>query len=316
MNRRINMRNKMAVLLCVLVLLLTSCRVHITVGTKDTLTGETYPDAEKYQTGAFTYHGDEIKAVEVYWRSGEVEITESDDSELHVRESGSELPENTAMHYFLDDGVLRIRFCESGAKIQVDTTDKHLSLEVPKNIDLSIHTTAALLKADELNQKNILIAAHSGDTELGEVTAEQVDLSSSAGSICADSVSVQSLTCRASSGSIDIDTVSVKELDCSTSAGSVAMSSICSEKAQVTTNSADVELTLTKVPSAEIQTSSGTVDLELARGGAELLYHSSSGELHTDGTYKRKGDLYVFGDGESKLTVETSSGNLEIMPGY
>lgn len=87
--------------------------------TNDTLTGETYPNAEKYQTGAFTYNVADIKAVEVYWRSGEVEITESGDSELHVKESGGELSEDIAMHYLLDDGVLRIRFCKSGAKIQV-----------------------------------------------------------------------------------------------------------------------------------------------------------------------------------------------------
>ena len=90
---------------------------------------------------SFTYLANEIKAVEVYWRSGEVEIIESDNAELSAKESGNELQEDTAMHYFLDDGVLRSRFCASGAKIQVNALDKHLSLEVPKGIDLSVHTT-------------------------------------------------------------------------------------------------------------------------------------------------------------------------------
>ena len=136
-------------LLCSLVItILSGCRVNISIGTNDTLTSETYPDAEKYQISSFTYNAAGIKAVEVYWRSGEVEITESDNSELHIKESGGELPEDTAMHYLLDDGVLRIRFCKSGAKIQVNAADKHLSLEVPKGIDLSVHTTSALVKAD------------------------------------------------------------------------------------------------------------------------------------------------------------------------
>ena len=90
---------------------------------------------------SFTYLANEIKAVEVYWRSGEGEIIESDNAELSAKESGNELQEDTAMHYFLDDGVLRIRFCASSAKIQVNALDKHLSLEVPKGIDLSVHTT-------------------------------------------------------------------------------------------------------------------------------------------------------------------------------
>ena len=50
-----------------------------------------------------------------YWRSDEIGIAESDSAELSVRESGGELPKDTAMHYLLEDGTLRIRFCESGA---------------------------------------------------------------------------------------------------------------------------------------------------------------------------------------------------------
>ena len=103
-------------LLCAFAVMLSGCQFHISVGTNDTLTGETYPNAEKYHTGTFTYNAADIKAVEIYWRSGEVEITESDISELHVRESGGELPEDTAMHHFLDDGVLRIRFCKMVAQ--------------------------------------------------------------------------------------------------------------------------------------------------------------------------------------------------------
>ena len=300
-------------LLCSLVIaMLSGCRVNISIRTNDTLTGETYPNAEKYQTGAFTYNAADIKAVEVYWRSGEVEITESDNSELHVKESGGELSEDIAMHYLLDDGVLRIRFCKSGAKIQVNAADKHLSLEVPKGIDLSVHMTSALVTADSLDQNNVLIAALSGSTELGTVTADTIDLSSSSGSICAASLSAQSLKCSASSGSVDIGVVSVETLDCSTSSGGVTMDSVVSATANITTSSGSVDLTLTKVPSTEIYTSSGTVDLALTKGGAEVLHTTNSGKLLTDRAYNRKGDLYVFDEGESSITVETSSGNLKI----
>ena len=293
MNKRI--LNKAILLLCALMAaLLSGCHVgNISLGIGDYITGEEYPNAENYQTGAFTYNTDEIKAVEVYWRSGEVEIIESADSELSVKESGGELSEDIAMHYLIGDGVLRIRFCASGAKIQVNATDKHLSLEVPKGIELSVHTTSALVKADTLEQNDILIAAHSGSTKLGTVTAESVDLSSSSGSIQAESVSAQALKCSASSGF-------------------VTMGDVNSETVEITTSSGSVELALTEVLTAVIHTSSGKVNLALAKGGAEVLYTSNNGKLLTGRTYERKGDLYVFGSGDSKLTVETSSGNLEI----
>ena len=300
-------------LVCSLVIaMLSGCRVNISIGTNDTLTGETYPNAEKYQIGAFTYNAADITAVEVYWRSGEVEITESDNSELHVKESGGELPEDTAMHYLLDDGVLRIRFCKSGAKIQVDATDKHLSLEVLKGIALSVHTTSALVKADSLNQNSVLIAALSGRTELGSVTADTVDLSSSSGSIRAASLSAQSLKCSASSGSVTLGAVSVQTLDCGTSSGSVRIDSLRTETAAVTASSGSVKLTILEAAETTVRTSSGGVYVALPDAGAEVLFATSSGKLHTNRTFERRGDLYVFGIGASRLSVETASGSFEI----
>ena len=76
--------------LCVLAAMLAGCRVNISVGSGSYITGENYPDAQKYKTGTFTYAADEVKAVEVYWRSGEVALIESGASELSVSESSGE----------------------------------------------------------------------------------------------------------------------------------------------------------------------------------------------------------------------------------
>lgn len=305
-------RTAAALLLCVFAVLLSGCQMHISVGANDTLLGESYPNAEKYQTGACTYPANAIKAVEVYWRSGEVEIIESDNAELCVKESGRALPNDAAMHYLLDDGVLRIRFCASGAKIQVNAADKHVRLEVPKGIALSVHTTSALTKADALNQRDILIAALSGDTELGTVSADTIHLSSSSGSIRVNSISAQSLKCNAASGSVAIKAASVRTLACNTSSGAVTINSLLSEASVLTTSSGSVNLSLTNAPSAEIHTSSGDVSLTLPKNGAEVLHTTSSGKLLTTHAYDQKGDLYVFGESASTITVDTSSGNLRI----
>lgn len=298
--------------LCVLAAMLAGCRVNISVGSGSYITGEDYPDARKYKTGAFTYAADEVKAVEVYWRSGEVALIESGASELSVSESGGELPEDTALHYLLDGVVPRIRFCGSGARILVNEADKRLRLEVPKGIDISVHTTSALLKADALEQDNILISAFSGRTELGTVTAENIDLSSSSGAIRAGSVAAQSVKCRSSSGSLGLGSVSAGTLDCGTSSGAVTVGNAAAETIRIATSSGRAELAFSEATSAEIHSSSGKIVLTLAGGGAELSYTSGSGKLFTERSFTRRGALYVFGSGECRLTVETSSGNLEI----
>lgn len=57
--------------------LLSGCHTGVPAETADHLIGEEYPDAGKYRAGAFTYSADEVNAVEVYWRSGEVWISAS-----------------------------------------------------------------------------------------------------------------------------------------------------------------------------------------------------------------------------------------------
>lgn len=274
-------------------ILLSGCGFNSSFGIGNFITEEDYPNAKAYQIGAFTYEADKVKCVEIYWRSGEVDIIESDSAEISVRESGGQLPEDTAMHYLLEDGTLRIRFCESGARIRVHPNDKHLTIEVPKGIDLSIHTTSAQVNADVLEQNSILISAHSGRTELGTVEAESIDLSSSSGSIHADSVSAKTIKCNTSSGSVRIDALDTDKADLKTSSGSV-------------------ELALSAISQLDIRTSSGKTVLHLPASGAEIAYTASSGKLHTEQAFDRKGDLYVFGKGESKITVDSSSGNLEI----
>lgn len=284
----------MLVLLCTMaVLLLSGCYFNVDFGIGNYMTGESYPNAENYKTGAFTYDADEIKSVEVYWRSGKVEIVESDENKLTVSESGEEMDEDKSMHYLLEDGILRIRFCASGAKINVVPSDKHLTIEVPKGIDLSIHTTSAPLQAETLTQNTILLAAHSGNMELGSIDVTDIDLSSSSGRISTEDISAQTLKCN-------------------TSSGSVHMEKLSAETVGIETNSGNVNLGLLSTDNVEIQTFSGKVNLKVPECGAEVAYTTSSGNLHTNIAYKRKGDLYVFGDGASNITVETSSGNFQI----
>ena len=139
-----------------------------------------------------------------------------------------------------------------------------------------------------------------------------MDLSSHSGDICAGRISAQKLKCSASSGSVTLGAVSAVTLVCDTSSGSADLRGICAEEIAVTARSGNVKLAIDSASGATVRTSRGRVVLTLPENGAELLYHSGSGKFHTSRSYERKGDLYVFGVGESDLDVETSSGNLEI----
>lgn len=273
--------------------LLTGCRFPSALGAGGWITGESYPHAEGYQTGSFSYCADAVTAVEIDWRSGAVEIVESDRAELRVRESGSGLPAASAMHYMLGDGTLRIRFCASGARIRVQDSDKRLTVEVPQDIALSVRTTSAPITADTLTQHSVLISARSGGIRLGTVSADSIDLSSSSGAIRAESIAARTLSCHSSSGSLRLGTLTAATAELDTSSGVVAA-------------------TLAAVAQLDVRTASGKTQLSLPRDGAEIAYTAGSGRLRTEQPFDRKGDLYVFGGGEARITVASGSGNLEV----
>lgn len=254
--------------------MLSGCGLRPSFGIGSFVTGESYPNGAAYQTGAFTYQAEDVQSVEIYWRCGRVELVESDKAELSVRESGGELPEDAAMHYLLEDGTLKIRFCASNVRLRVHSNDKHLTVEVPRGVDLSVHTTSAAVKADTLEQNSILISAHSG-------------------SIRAGSLSAGTLKGNTSSGSVRIDDLEA-------------------DAAGLETSSGGVDLGLSAVSQLNVHTSSGRTVLRLAEGGGTVVYTAGSGKLRTERVFEQRGDLYVFGGGESRITVDSSSGNLQI----
>ena len=73
-----------------------------------------------------------------------------------------------------------------------------------------------------------------------------------------------------------------------------------------------MELSLSAVLQLDVHTSSGKTVLRLPKDGAEIAYTASTGKMYMAESFDRKGDLYVFGSGKARITVGSSSGNLEI----
>ncbi len=297
MTNKFQWRKKLLIPLLFVVLLgtlLSGCSIpKASVGVGDSITGEVYPNADQYKTGAFTYLADTISEIEVYWRSGEVEIIESDHPSLSVSESGEELDTLSAMHSMQNGGVLKIQFCASGAKIKVHPEEKHLRLEVPPGIKLSVHATAANIKTTELNQARVQISVFSGNTELGAVNASSVDLSSSAGTITADAVTAPEIRVNTSSGSVQLKRVISDTVDAGSTAGCF-------------------DLEILSANAVAVHTQSGFTTLTLPADGVQLFFDTQCGNFISETTLDQKSDSYFSGNGKCKILVESTSGNLMI----
>ena len=100
-------------------------------------------------------------------------------------------------------------------------------------------------------------------------------------------------------------------LDCVTSSGCADIRNICAETVSVKSGSGGVSLDFAAKAEVSVATTSGNVTLALPQGGADVVYTSNSGRLHTGRSHERSGDIYVFG-GEGRINVVTSSGDLGI----
>ncbi len=264
------------------------------------VTGEQYQNAEKYSAGSFTYDAKSVNSVEIHWRTGSVNIIESDDGILNVKEQNkSELSPEAEVHYLIEDGVLMIQFCESGATIDVGPEDKKLTVEIPKEISVSAFVTSGEITAESLNQESINISAFSGDTALGTIQAKDIVLSCSSGGIDVSNIIANTIVCDASSGGIHIAEATADSLRITTSSGSVKTGTISAN---------DVE----------IQTTSGSSSSENIQA-ENVKIGSTSGEIHIsklsseniDGA-TTSGNIEIDCMSSEKADIKTTSGSIKI----
>ena len=166
------------------------------------VTVETYENAEEFQTGNFSCDADEVKTIEIYWRSGNINIEDCDENNISVSESGENLSEDEQLHYCLKDGTLEIRFAMSGEKLNISPNNKCLQVRIPKSIDLNVHSTSADVIAEKLEHDNILIATMSGNVEVTEIVSNNADFSSNSGDISFGNIIDSNIVVKTASGDI------------------------------------------------------------------------------------------------------------------
>lgn len=275
--------------------------------------GDAYPNADLYIPGGFTYSAADVDAVEICWRTGSVALVQSGDAELSVSESGKNLASDAQMRHYLDGRTLRIQFCQSGASVHVKGADKALTVELPKGIDLSVYNTAADIRAESLEQRSVFAASFSGNLTLGAVAGGSVEISSSSGKISIDRAEADALKLDSASGSVEVRYAALSgELSCVSVSGALNFGGVSAGSANIATTSGGVEIGALDCPNTNISTTSGRLRLALPENGARLAFSTVSGGLKTALPYETVGDLRVFGDGGSDISVSSVSGNVEI----
>lgn len=236
-----------------------------------------YEDKNLYTAGNAEFSATLLTEVEIDWLGGDIEIEQSADNTLRATEDGDGLAENAKMHYLLDDGVLKIKYCRSGYCGDIAEGSKHLRLEIPRGIGVEIDATTA-------------------ETTVGVVDVNEFSFESVSGNFSAEKIVCQSMDIETKSGQVNVGELTAAELDAESTDG-------------------DMRLGLVSSLQGEIETKSGNITLQLRQNvGLQAKFCTTSGELVTQLPYAKNDGCYTFSQGENGgfVSVKTRSGNLHI----
>ena len=102
-----------------------------------TKTNYLYDNGDKYEAGDRDIT-EKIESINIAYMSGEVVMTETDADVVSIKEtSNKELDDKRKVHTWVDGSTLYVRYCASAKGLELNNLDKKLTIDIPKNIELS-----------------------------------------------------------------------------------------------------------------------------------------------------------------------------------
>lgn len=263
------------------------------------INGYNYDNSAKYKQGEAQLSED-INGIDLGWVSGEVIVKYHDSDTVSFSEECSrELKENEKMRYYVDDGVLFIRFAKSGTV--VNDLQKTLTLLVPENRVLST------LRVDTVSADTVIDGVYASGVGIETVSAE-VSFST-AGDI--DNFDIDSV-----SGGLKIHADGeIQTFDVNTVSGDVEIRAKSVGEYSFDTTSGVIDARFENTPSnGNVDSVSGNVTLHMPEDADFTLEITSvSGEFSCDFETKIQEKHFISGDGTNKIDVETISGDISVM---
>lgn len=307
----------MRITLKLIIVILTSLIIYLFTGCISL--GESYSNADKYSAGNREFSGSEVQSLDIYWTSGKVTVSRHNENTVTVTEtSDSDLSDAKKVHTWLDDDVLRIHFCKSGESYVFKQIEKDLEIKIPMDMkleDLSFNGSSGDSLFDNIAADSISVDVSSGTAKIIGCSADTIDAEASSGKVIIDQKGESSkINTEVSSGSIDITAEKVGNINAECSSGNISINAEEAVSVDTEASSGKTTLRFGKMPAeTEVDASSGDVDIyvpEEADFTADI--DTSSGDFDSDLALSKDGSTYTSGNGENKLKVETSSGDVYI----
>ena len=243
-----------------------------------------YEDSGRYQTGVGTVYEPHIRAIEIDWVKGDVELLLSeDDRYLSIsQETDEAIAESADLRWCVDEnGTLRIKFRESGFFFSLGMQSKRLTVRVPVAI------------AEQLERTSLTL-------ENGNVTVNAL------------ATNAMNLTCK--KGTVTFNECRIPSLTVSLESGVLRFTGDCEEQFVFAGKAAELSLSPTVCPRlVALTTGSGNMNVTLPQDASfSVSMTTGKGRVVSEFPLTEVGGKQICGDGACAMTVTSEGGELRL----
>jgi|GEM_PF-6468071 len=267
--------------------------------------------------------GSEIRAVEIRWTAGQVEIWGADREDVLLTEA--RLPEDPPLRAEVRDGVLRI---EAVGRGEVCRREKTLTAHLPAALAEALERCAVTTASGDVSLRGLRVGAlstesRSGDLRITDAAAETASFSSASGDMHLE-LDADDLVIRTVSGDVWLRSGAGRRIDLAATSGDLEILSECetfrantvsgdldwtgmADRVDIHTVSGDCDLRLRGCPARfRAETVSGDVELQLpSESRCPYEFRSRSGDLECSG-------VQAFPAADPVFSFKTASGDVTI----
>ena len=268
-----------------------------------------------------------LAKLDIHWFTGQVAVEPWDGDCVEVTEfSKKPLEPSRRMAVYAKDGEkLTVEWAPK--KFGWNLTagkGKRLVVRVPEKLNgklehLNVNTVSAGIRLTSLTGEDFEASTVSGAIAAQGLHSEGMRLHAVSGTVAAEDVSAEKLKLSSVSGTVKAEGFAAEQAELSAVSGTVAAHGNA-ESFRVSTTSGQARLTVDQCPEkAKLSAVSGSLCLALPENGGFTAHYSSvSGGFRTDFPVtdrdggKKKGKA-VYGNGETRIEMNTTSGSMQVV---
>ena len=203
----------------------------------------------------------EKKTVQITDAFDKIEIAGASSMDVEIRKSKT--GNNYVEYYDTDDWTSHVDVKDHVLKFTTDDKGKHKAIV---SLGFGKDTVARLYLVDA-EYKEIAVTTLSGYVTIQDVNVGIVNVSASSGNLYMKNINVpDSIMATSSSGDMDLVNVTAKQIELGANSGDIEMQDITAESLRMSTSSGGIDLENCDAEGFDITTSSGDVDMEITAG--------------------------------------------------